>query len=186
MMTARTLIAAAVALTLSGCGALFSGGTDELEAYAQEVLQRPGQALEPLPDFRQPQVYLYQSGSAQAKDPFVLFYQSRELDTPSAAQQLTPEQEREIVHRVKEDLEEHELDALRMVGSLSFRNVLWGLVKDPDNVIHWVKVGNYMGRNIGKILRITEELIELRELVQDSRGLWEERSASLGLIEDEG
>ncbi len=71
-----------------------------------------------------------------------------------------------------------------MAGSLEFGGTLWGLVVDPDSVIHKVKVGNYAGRNVGKIVRITADAIELRELVQDSRGRWDERVASLRLPEE--
>ncbi|MFB3084100.1 MAG: pilus assembly protein PilP, partial [Gammaproteobacteria bacterium] len=74
-------------------------------------------------------------------------------------------------------------DSLRMVGLLEDTDDQWGIIVDPDGTIHRVKVGNYMGRNIGKITNIYEDRIELREVVQDSQGRWTERTAALALVE---
>ena len=52
-----------------------------------------------------------------------------------------------------------------------------------DNLIYQVKVGNYLGLNYGKITQITENAIQLREIVQDTTGDWIERTASLDLQE---
>jgi Tfp pilus assembly protein PilP len=41
-----------------------------------------------------------------------------------------------------------------------------------------------MGRNIGKIINVFEDRIELREIVQDSNGRWDERQAAIVLIEE--
>lgn len=173
---------------LTGCDVLFSGSAAELQPYVEEVLRRPGKAVDPIPEFKQTQVYLYQSGIGQAKDPFVLFFQEEKVDSKDVGTQLTEQQRQELDPKVRppEELENYELDSLRMVGSLDFQGTLWGLVLDPNNVIHKVRLGNYMGSNYGKILRVTERTIELRELVQDSGGNWGERTASLGMTEDEG
>jgi type IV pilus assembly protein PilP len=57
-------------------------------------------------------------------------------------------------------------------------------VRDPTGTVHRVQVGNYLGANYGKILNIQEDRIDLREIVKDSQGLWEERQATLALSED--
>jgi type IV pilus assembly protein PilP len=62
-------------------------------------------------------------------------------------------------------------------------NEHWGIIVDPDGIVHRVNVGNYMGRNIGKIVNIFEDKIELREIIRNSQGRWEERQAALALIE---
>ena len=180
----KFLVVALAVVMLSGCQLLVTGGADDLESYVSEVLQRPGKGVKPIPEFRQTQVYIYQSGSANAKDPFALFFDEAARERRGIEQELSPEWEQEIVHRNRQDLEEYELDALRMAGSLEFGSILWGLVVDPDSVIHKVKVGDYAGRNVGKVVRITADAIELRELVQDSRGRWDERTAALRLPEE--
>ena len=42
---------------------------------------------------------------------------------------------------------------------------------------------NYLGQNFGRIMKITETEVQLREVVQDSSGDWIERPASLQLQE---
>jgi type IV pilus assembly protein PilP len=44
-------------------------------------------------------------------------------------------------------------------------------------------VGDYLGQNYGRILRITETEVALREIVQDAAGEWIERNTSLQLQE---
>ncbi|VZQ78730.1 Uncharacterised protein [Escherichia coli] len=84
--------------------------------------------------------------------------------------------------RRKEPLEAFPLDAMSMVGSLNKSGMPTALLK-VDNLIYQVRVGNYLGQNYGKITRITETAIQLREIVQDATGDWIERPATLDLQE---
>ena len=84
--------------------------------------------------------------------------------------------------RRKEPLESFPLDAMTMVGSLIKTGALTALLK-VDNLIYQVRPGNYLGQNYGKILQITENSIQLREIVQDSTGDWIERTIALDLQE---
>jgi type IV pilus assembly protein PilP len=43
--------------------------------------------------------------------------------------------------------------------------------------------GDYLGQNFGKITRITETEIDLREIAQDASGEWIERTSTLQLQE---
>ena len=52
-----------------------------------------------------------------------------------------------------------------------------------DNLLHYVKAGEYMGQNFGRITRITEKDVTLREIVQDAAGEWIERTSTLQLQE---
>jgi len=49
--------------------------------------------------------------------------------------------------------------------------------------VHRVKVGDYLGRNHGKILAIDESKIDVMEIVPDGEGGWLERPRSLSLKE---
>ena len=89
----------------------------------------------------------------------------------------------EIMAHNSEELEAFELDSLRMVGTLQSESELWAIVVDSTGTVHRVQVGNYMGRNFGKVLEILEDRVELREIVKDADGNWEERNASLALAE---
>jgi type IV pilus assembly protein PilP len=46
-----------------------------------------------------------------------------------------------------------------------------------------VKPGNYLGQNYGKVTKISETEITLREIAQDAVGEWIERVVSLQLQE---
>jgi type IV pilus assembly protein PilP len=84
--------------------------------------------------------------------------------------------------RRKEPLEAFPLDAVNMVGSLVKTGQPVALVK-VDNLLYQVRVGNYLGQNYGRVTKITESDVALREIVQDAAGEWIERVATLQLQE---
>ena len=84
--------------------------------------------------------------------------------------------------RPREPLEDYPLESLKMVGTLSQKGVNYALVRADSN-LYRVKVGNYMGQNFGIITGITDNQINLKELVQDASGDWTERKVSLELLE---
>ena len=87
------------------------------------------------------------------------------------------------ITRRKEDLEAFPLEELKMVGTLTMKSILWGLVKAADGTIHRVQIGNYMGKNFGHIIHISIGKIELMEIVPDKPGAWKEQQTSLKLFE---
>jgi type IV pilus assembly protein PilP len=186
MMRARpkALLSAFLGLSLIAVvtGGCVSRDISDLEEFVEQVKARPGGRLEPLPEIRPYEAYTYQSSGA--RDPFAPFFE-KSLDevTSELANVQNNKYIDEIQNRNREELEQFELDSLRMVGLLEDTDDQWGIIVDPDGTIHRVKVGNYMGRNIGKITNIYEDRIELREVVQDSQGQWTERTAALALVE---
>ena len=176
------LCLASVTVLNSGC---VLDDRSKLEKQVQEILNTPPDHIEPLPEIKPYEGYAYKSAKANARDPFNLFYEktAEELATEGKDTGLTDEMKREIENRNREELESFELDSLRMVGTLEDQNAQWGIVGDPAGTVHRVKVGNYMGRNIGKILNIFEDRIELREIIKNPDGRWEERQASIALAE---
>lgn len=86
------------------------------------------------------------------------------------------------LNRRKEPLEAYPLDSMTMVGSVTKRGTQYALLK-VDNLLYQVKVGDYLGQNYGKIMKVTETDIALREIVQDASGEWIERPAALQLQE---
>ena len=85
-------------------------------------------------------------------------------------------------NRVKEVLEAVPLDTLKMVGTLEKKGVYVALIQN-DKSIYQVKVGNYLGQNHGKITRITETEVEIKEIAQDATGDNVERETKLELQE---
>ena len=86
------------------------------------------------------------------------------------------------LNRRKEPLESFSLEVMSMVGSVSKAGKPLALLK-VDNLLYQVKPGDYIGQNYGRVMRINETEVVLREIVQDSAGEWTERAASLPLQE---
>ena len=84
--------------------------------------------------------------------------------------------------RRKEPLEAFPLDAMELVGSIIRAGQPVALVK-VDNLLYQVKPGNYLGLNFGRVSKISETEVTLREIVQDAVGEWIERVATLQLQE---
>lgn len=162
-------------LPLVGCG---SSSMDDLRAYTESILSRESPPIEPLPEIKPYEVYAYQS--ADRKDPFESFIADEPEEQVEAASTsgIAPDP-----NRNREELEAFALDSLRMVGTVEKTSNIWGIVRAADGTVYQVQVNNYMGRNHGKVTGILEDRIELTEIIPDGTGGWQEREASLALIE---
>lgn len=69
-----------------------------------------------------------------------------------------------------------------MVGSYIKAGQPYALLR-VDNLLYQVKVGDYLGQNYGRITKIGETDLSLREVVQDAAGEWTERISTLQLQE---
>ena len=87
------------------------------------------------------------------------------------------------MNRRREALEAFPLDALKMVGTLAQKDGVWAIIKAPDGLVYRVTRNNYLGQNYGRITKISEDKVELVEIVPDGLGGWQERRASLVLAE---
>lgn len=176
----RTVLAALVlCVPLAGCG---GGSMADLRDYVAEVKTRKSSRIEELPPIEPYIVYAYPcDGTVECTDPFEPFFQEppKPPDAPDVAGSgIQPDFDRN-----REELEGHALDALRMMGTLEKDAEIWGIVRSPDSIIHRVKVGNYIGKNHGKITNISDEKIELLEIIPDGQGGWTERDAALALVQ---
>ena len=182
----KLVVILSVFLGAAGC---VSSDMTDLEKQVTTIMSTPGGKLDPLPEIKPYEAYVYESSKSESKDPFKRFYiQERsiaieESDTGPVDDGLTEEMRNEIQNRNREELERFELDSLKMVGTLTDEENNWGILIDPGGIVHRVKTGNYVGLNIGKITSIQEEQIEVREIIRDSSGRYEERIAKLTLIE---
>lgn len=166
------LVAAAVAM-LAGCGQQH----EDLRNWmaAQRASMHPHvKPIEPPKPFV-PAVY----DPGMGVDPF----SQAKLETGARqeVQQLNPLLQAEL-NRPKQPLEAYSLDQLQMVGSVKVGGQEYALVQ-AGNLLYRAHVGEYMGQHFGKITKITESEVDLRELVQDATGDWVERPASLQLQE---
>ena len=162
-----------VAFGFMGCS-----GSDQsdLEEYVAKVKARAPLPLEPLPDIKQIDTFVYEPGDR--RDPFVADREGDESVAAAPDNSLAPDPLRR-----KEELESFSLDALRMVGTLQQDQTRWGLIRTQDGTLHMVRVGNHMGLNNGQITSISDEGILLTEVVMEGEGEWRERQAKVSLTE---
>jgi type IV pilus assembly protein PilP len=173
--TAATAVAAA--LLLAACG---SSGQEELHAWMDEQRAQTKPKVQPIPEPKKftPQAYTQES----VTDPFSNLKLTQALSRESSqstsnAALVAPE-----LARRKEPLEGFPLDTMTMVGSMAKQGRPVALVR-VDNLLYQVRPGNYLGQNFGKIMKVGETEVVLREIVQDAAGEWIERTATLQLQE---
>lgn len=156
-------------LALNGC----SQDVSDLQEFIDQTKVKHVGSVEPIPQFEAYTNFVYSAGDL--RDPFETAFQMEgngdKSDKPTLNQ------------RPREPLEHFPLDTLRMVGVLQRGNKIWGLIKDPQNVVHRVEEGNHAGSNEGEITSITEDRIELLEIVADGMGNYVERNATLSVGE---
>ena len=173
MIRGQLFGAITTALLLGAC----SADHDELRQWMEQQRREIKPNVTPLqpPKKFDPQPY----NSAQAVDPFST--QKLTVALKQEARQPNSLLSAEL-NRRKEPLEAYPMDSMSMVGSVNKQGQPFALLR-VDALLYQVKVGDYLGQNYGKILRIAETEVALREIVQDAAGEWIERPATLQLQE---
>jgi type IV pilus assembly protein PilP len=177
----RSLSILALAVLVVGC----AKGTDDLREWTAEVRERDPEPIDPIPPIRTPEVVAYEA--MQLRDPFQRSRtgaEEEEQEEEAASDEEERGGPRPDPDRRKEYLEGFPLDTLDMVGTISIDGVQFALIQDNENVVHRVREGNYMGQNHGLVLDVQPSHVEVRELVQDGRGGWQERRVRVAMAED--
>jgi type IV pilus assembly protein PilP len=177
MSRCTALGAVALALLVAGCS---QSGQEELQAWMNEQRAQTRPKVQPIPEPKKfaPQAYTQE----RVTDPFsnqklTQAFKRESSQSTSNAGLVAPE----LVRR-KEPLEAYPLDTMAMVGSLLKAGNPVALVR-VDNLLHQVRPGNYLGQNYGRVVKVGETEVMLREIVQDAAGEWIERTATLQLQE---
>jgi len=169
-----SIILASTILLAAGCA---ENNMNDLSQYALDTKQKYMGKVEALPAITPYESYHYQV--SKERDPFKPSVSLvKTIALKRASNGIKPN-----AVRNKEDLEKYALETLVMVGIMNNNGQNWAIVKAPDSSIFRVKKGNYMGENNGKILKITESKIDLKEIVQDGLGGWIERPNKLAISE---
>jgi type IV pilus assembly protein PilP len=158
---------------LAGCG----GEQEELQEWMEQQRREAKPNVEPLsaPKKFTPQAYVALTGVepfSTQKLTVALKQETRQPNSLLAAE----------INRRKEPLEAYPLDSMAMVGSVVKGGRPYALLK-VDNLLYQVKSGDYLGQNYGRITKISETDVALREIVQDAAGEWIERPGALQLQE---
>jgi type IV pilus assembly protein PilP len=167
-------IAAVLVLAVAAAGC--SGQEDNLNRYIAEVKDRPATPITPIPAVKTYEPYAYEG--LAGRDPF---RPSTSEGVEQVVQGGDASGPRPDLQRPREYLERFELDTLLMVGTFAKESSEWALVQDPDGVVHRVAIGNYLGKNHGKVTEISADEVTLSEFITDGVGGWLVRDASIAL-----
>ncbi len=176
-MCSLWVIALPLMLSLLGC---FSDDQQDVKQWMQEQRNATKPSVQPIPEPKKFTPTPYQNDLSI--EPFSNQKLAQALKRESGqatanAALVAPE-----LNRRKEVLEGYPLDAIAMVGTMLPNGVPVALIR-VDRLLYQVKVGNYLGQNFGKVVKVSETELLLREIVQDAAGEWIERQASLQLQE---
>jgi len=173
MKTLRWTTAVLLAALLSGCG---DDGLQDVREFVRTAHADKKPRVEPLPELKIQESFAY--NPASLPDPFA----SHNL-RPQSAGAGKGGGPRPDPNRRKEPLEDYPLDSLKMVGTIMKGKQAWVIVQAPDGTVHRAKTGDHLGQNFGMITKVTEEKVDVIELIQGSLGDWVEREAGLALSE---
>lgn len=162
----------AVAALAAGCG----GGNPhaDLDAFMAETKAKPSGRIEPIPPMKAYKPFSYSASGLRS--PFVQPVEVKEIAHLRGNTVVKPDP-----NRPKEFLEQFSLDSLAMVGSLELSGTRWALIRDTEGSVHRVKVGNYIGRNNGRVVESGETHIVVMEIVSAGEDSWVERPRTLEL-----
>lgn len=165
---------ALLSFTLMACSS--SSDQKDLRDFMAEAKKRPRGQIDPLPAFKPYQPFAY--SAMTLRSPF-----ERPVPVDSSAKggrTVEPDMNRE-----REYLEGFNIANLKMVGTFTKNNRLWALIDDGQGQVKPVTIGNYMGKNFGKIIKAEKTQLELMEIVADGSSGWVERPRIIKLEEKE-
>lgn len=173
-MNSRPLYLLALIFLLSSCS---SPEYADLDDFMAQVRTEPQGVIAPIPIFKTYQAFRY--NAAAMRSPFEVPVKIREIANLSMSSDVKPNK-----NRAKELLENFNIEAISMVGTLERRGIVWALVDDGKGSIHQVLGGNYLGKNHGRIVDIRHDSMALIEIIANGPDSWIERPRTLKLKED--
>ncbi|KUJ82885.1 pilus assembly protein PilP [Microbulbifer flavimaris] len=170
----RLFALALTAVAVAGCS--LDSSHSDLRQKMAAVKAKPKGQIEPIPTFTPYSPYVY--SAAAERSPFTRPVLDSEQRIVGRRLDVAPDSDRR-----KELLERFNFDALSMVGTLSRSGQIWALVDDGEGGIHRITVGNYLGKNHGRVVSASAAQVDVLEIVPDGTGGWIERPRALTLEE---
>lgn len=157
---------------LAATGCVREDPLTDLRDFVQDIESQPTGTIPPPPEFTSFDFVSYTA--SRERSPFEV---PRKLELEQEQAALPKSNVKPDPNRVQEYLETFRVENLSMVGTLTGLGSenLWALVKDGNGEIHRVQAGNYLGRNHGRIIEISDTQIELIEIVSSGQDSWVER-----------
>ncbi|MDB2384363.1 pilus assembly protein PilP [Endozoicomonas sp.] len=158
-------------LFMAGCSE--NSGTHDLELFMNDARSQPAIEIEPIPMHEAFEVFTYRASALRSPfEPPKLALAKKKFDGS-----IKPDR-----NRVKHYLEQFDIASFAMVGNISTDEGHWGLIRKESSIFR-VKVGDYLGRNHGRITLVDEEEIQLMEIMPVGSELWIERLRRIPLNE---
>jgi len=172
--TASTIAVASVLLALGGCG---DTEHEDLRQWMREAGKDLRGNIKPLPQVRPYEPLLYDADGLRS--PFDVGRIASGGGGGSRGGGPAPD-----LNRPREPLEEFPLETMKFVGFFQDKKRLVAQVL-VNNKTYDLRVGNYIGQNFGRVTQIVteqnEEMIVLKEVIQEPDGAWVERDSELHL-----
>lgn len=156
---------------LAGCES--STGNDELQHYLQNFNGEPGVRIDPLPIRLPSSVFTYNAEAL--RNPFEPIIQAPFSHWRPSSPGMRPDET-----RIRQSLENFDLEQLVMVGTLANRSGAFALLQ-VEGLVYRVKVGDYLGRHNGRVEAVSAMHIEVLEVKSDGQGAWLQRSLTISL-----
>jgi type IV pilus assembly protein PilP len=157
---------------LNGC----SSRIDEASAEMKKIHAEPTLPIPPAPIFLPVPTFTYAAQSLRS--PFLPSSLAEELKV-MVGKHVMPD-----LSRPPQFLEQFPIESLHMRGTLhNIKGPLYALVEDPNGGVMRVQVGNYVGKNYGRIIGITPTQINVDEVVPDGKDGFVERPRSLIMVD---
>lgn len=167
------LLLVLIGLGLAGCGR--DDDFSDLDAYMNEVRARPPGEIEPMPVFGSYPTFTYDA--SLLRSPFQPAVRVDLASRRAGSSAVRPDP-----NRSKAFLEGFSIEQFEMVGTLSNASGVFALLRGAGGV-HRLKVGDYLGRNDGRIVAISDSQVDVVEIVPDGAGAWLERPRTIPLKE---
>ena len=174
----RGLCGLALLAALVGC----AGDQDDLRRWMEQQRASTPTLKDRVPPPKEYPPFRYENTAAESNPFLASRIGPGTSDTSAKQAQQTGSGPRPDPNRRREALESFPLDNIRMVGHLSSGGRDFALLQ-VDSMIYQTRVGNYVGTNHGRIVKVTEGEVTIRELVLDAAGDWTERDTALRLQE---
>lgn len=170
----KSFVVALLALGLVACG------DDDLRAWMSSVSNESKGRIPPLP-----KVKVYQPVAYNVEDKLDPFSEARiepKGDGPVTVGDDPNKPDFEARDLRNNILEKYPLETMQMIGYLNINRQPMGAVKLDPTLVKQVKVGDWIGQDFGRVTKVTEQEIEIKEVVEDpSSKEWNERVNTLRL-----
>lgn len=164
-------------LVLNGC--IGGDGQQDLTDFIEETKRRPKKPLDPIPSFEPYEPFTYSATSL--RNPFEQPIAEVESVLIGGRNDVVPDFDRN-----KEFLEEYSIDSMSLVGFVEMKGVLQALINyGEDGRVLPVQMGNYLGKNNGRIVVLNYDQVAVVEIVTNGLDGWIERPRILKLSEKE-